>query len=130
MARDFCLLVIFASCLSASEGFWFSYKVAVQNKEIVYEERNISPFMKAVDAKQYKLLCRLDIAKKQSNSTEHFLNENFNRLLSCFYSMNSHVVSYTLVETKGVMERIVFIIAPTKFTVDFKDDFANIKVIK
>ncbi|HIP53921.1 MAG TPA: hypothetical protein EYH11_00400 [Sulfurimonas autotrophica] len=130
MARNFCLLIIFTCSLFANENFWFSYKVAIDNKVIVYEERNISPLMQSADMKEYKYLCQLNIKKKQYQSTEHFLNENFERVLECFYHMNTKVVNHTLVETKGVIERTVLTIIPTKFTVDFKDDFANIKTIK
>ena len=130
MARNFCLLIIFTCSLFANENFWFSYKTAIDNKVIVYEERNISPLMQSADMKEYKYLCQLNIKKKQYQSTEHFLNENFERVLECFYHMNTKVVNHTLVETKGVIERTVLTIIPTKFTVDFKDDFANIKTIK
>ena len=130
MARNFCLLIIFTCSLFANENFWFSYKTAIDNKVIAYEERNISPQMQSVDLKEYKFLCRLNIKKKQYQSTEHFLNENFDRVLECFYSMSTKVVNHTLIETKGVIERTVLTIIPTKFTVDFKDDFANINTIK
>ena len=130
MARNFWLLVLFTCSLFANENFWFSYKIAIENKMIVYEERNISPLMQVVNTNEYKLLCRLDISKKQYQSTYDFLNENFNKLLPCFQPMSTKVINYTLVETKGMMERTVLIIVPTKFTVDFKDDFANIKTIK
>jgi hypothetical protein len=130
VARNFCLLIIFTCSLYASENFWFSYKIATDNKQVVFEERNISPQMQTVDANDYKFFCKLDIKKKQYESTQHFLNRNFDKLLDCFYPMSSKVVNHTLIETKGVIERTVLTITPTKFTVDFKDDFANIKTIK
>ena len=130
MARNFCLLIIFACNLFANESFWFSYKIATQNRIIVYEERNISPLMRIVDIEEYELLCQLKIKKTPYQSTENFLNENFNELLPCFYRLSSQVVNHTLVETRGVMEKTVLTIIPIKFTVDFKDDFANIKTIK
>lgn len=130
MARNLCLLIIFACSLAANEGFWFSYKVVTQNKILVFEERNISPQMQTVDTKKYNHLCLLDITKEQYQSTQYFLNENFYRLLKCFYPMKSIVVNHTLVELKGMIERTSLIITPTKFTVDFKDDFANIRTIK
>jgi len=83
-----------------------------------------------VDMGEYKSLCQLDIKKKQYQSTTHFLNENFDKLLKCFYPMSTKVTNYTLIETKGVIERTVLTIIPTKFTVDFKDDFANINVLR
>lgn len=130
MARDFCLLIIFTCNLFASENFWFSYKIATDNKLVVFEERNISPQMQAVDVTEYKILCQLNTKKKQYQSTSHYLNENFDDVLECFYPMSTKVVNYTLIETKGMIERTVLTIIPTKFTVDFKDDFANIKTIK
>ena len=130
MARDFCLLIIFTCSLFGSENFWFSYKIATDNKIIVYEEKNISPQMQRVDTKKYTHFCQIDILKKKYQSTQHYLNENFDKLLTCFYPMSTKVVNHTLIETKGVIERTVLTIIPTKFTVDFKDDFANIKTIK
>ena len=86
--------------------------------------------MQAVDTREYKPLCQLDVKKKKYQSTSHYLNENFDDVLECFYCMSTKVVNYTLIETKGMIERTVLTIIPTKFTVDFKDDFANIKTIK
>jgi len=130
VARNLCLLVAFTCSLAAGDGFWFSYKIVTQNKLVVFEERNISPQMQIVDTKKYAKLCHLNIAKKQYQSTQHFLNENFDKLLECFYPMKSIVVNHTLVELKGMIERTSLTITPTKFTVDFKDDFANIRTIK
>ena len=130
MARNFCLLIIFTCSLFGRENFWFSYKIATENKTIVYEEKNISPQMQSVNKKKYKHFCKINSLKKQYQSTQHYLNENFDKLLICFYPMNTQVVNYTLIETKGVIERTVLTIIPTKFTVDFKDDFANINIIK
>jgi len=131
VARNLCLLIAFTCSLAAAdEGFWFSYKIVTQDKLVVFEERNISPQMQIVDTKKYTKLCRLDIAKKQHQSTQHFLNESFDTLLECFYPMKSIVVNHTLVELNGMIERTALTIIPTKFTVDFKDDFANIKAIK
>lgn len=86
--------------------------------------------MQIVDKPEHKLLCQLNVVKKQYQSTEHFLNEHFNKLLECFYPMSTQIINHTLVETKGVIETTVLTIIPTKFTVDFKDQFANIKAIK
>jgi len=130
VARNFCLLIIFTCSLFASENFWFSYKIATDNKLVVFEEKNISPQMQAVDVTEYKSLCQLNIKKKQYQSTSHYLNENFDEVLKCFYSMSTKVVNYTLIETRGMIERTVLTIIPTKFTVDFKDDFANINVLR
>ncbi|WP_024954727.1 hypothetical protein [Sulfurospirillum arcachonense] len=130
MERNFCLLIFFTCNLISSENFWFSYKSATTNKQIVYEERNISPLMLDSKNDKYKFLCKIDTQKKQYQSTLHFLNENFNKLLPCFYPMSTQVISRTLIETKGVLDRSVLTITPTQFTVDFKDQFANISVLR
>ncbi len=79
---------------------------------------------------KYKLLCKINTPKKKHQSTSHFLNEQFDQLLTCFYPMSTQVFNKTLVELKGVDESIILTIIPTKFTVDFKDEFANINVLR
>jgi len=128
--RNFCLLILFTCSLFASENFWFSYRIATDNKQLVFEERNISPQMQSVDADKYKFFCKVNVKKEQYESTQHYLNKNFDKLLDCFYPMSTKVTNYTLVEMRGIIERTVFTIIPTKFTVDFKDDFANINTTK
>ncbi|MBL0687263.1 MAG: hypothetical protein JJV95_04175 [Sulfurospirillum sp.] len=130
MARNFWLLTIFTCGLFGAESFWFSYKVATENRTVVYEERNISSLMQVVDVKKYKFLCQLDVSKKKYRSAEYFLNKNFDKLLECFYPMSTNVVNYTVIETKGIIEKTVLIIIPTKFIVEFKGQFANIKTIE
>ena len=125
MARNFCLLIFLACSLFGTEKFWFSYKIATENKKIVFEERNISPQMQDNDT-NYKLFCRINKKIKKFQSTKHYLNENFDELLKCFYSLNIKIVNYTLIETRGVLERTFVKIVPVKFTVEFKGDFANI----
>ncbi len=44
--------------------------------------------------------------------------------------MSAKVENYTIIKIDGVLERTVVTIAPVRFTVDFKDDFATIEVIK
>ena len=74
--------------------------------------------------------CRVKIPKKTDESTIHYLNRNFNKLLPCFYPYSSKIVNRTYLELKGIDERSVLTIAPVKFTVDFKDQFANINILK
>jgi len=128
--RNFCLLIILACSLFASESYWFSYKIVTQDSMMVFEEKNISPQMQIIDKNDYEHLCRVDDRRKMYESEEHFLNRNFDKLLTCFYPFSSTVVNETLVETKGVIERTQLTIIPIKFTVDFKDDFANINTLK
>ena len=129
MERNFCLLILFTCSLYASESFWFSYKIATQNKTIVYEERNISPSMQLSFNDEYNFLCKIKTTKKKFQSTKHFLDEHFDKLLTCFYPMSTQVFDKTLVELKGVDENSVLVVIPIKFTVDFKDEFANISVL-
>ena len=130
MERNFCLLILFSCSLFGSENFWFSYKVATENKILVYEERNISPFMQDSEVSEYKSLCRIDAIKEEHQSTEKFLNQHFAKLLTCFYPMSTQVINKTLVELKGMDESSVLTITPTRFTVDFKDEFANINILR
>lgn len=78
----------------------------------------------------YQQLCKIDTTKKESQSTIIFLNKYFDKLLTCFYPMSTQVHNKTLVELKGIDERSTLTITPTKFTVDFKDEFANINVLR
>lgn len=130
MARDFCLLIIFSCSLFGSESFWFSYQVAVENKMVVYEQKNVSAVMQVADSSDYRFLCSLDASKKSTLPTQQYLNKNFAQLLGCFYPMSAKVENYTIIKIDGVLERTVVTIAPVRFTVDFKDDFATIEVIK
>lgn len=79
---------------------------------------------------EYKSLCKIDAIKTKYQSIEHFLNQNFDKLLFCFYPMSTQVINKTLVESKGMDERSILTITPTKFTVDFKDEFANIIILR
>lgn len=78
----------------------------------------------------YKFLCKIDTSKKENQSTIVFLNKYFDELLPCFYPMSTKVHNKTFVELKGMVERSILIVTPTKFTVDFKDEFANINVLR
>jgi hypothetical protein len=127
--RNFCLLILFSLSLLGSESFWFSYRVATDNKMMVYEEKNISPLMLKTDAK-IASTCRVKIKKKSNQATLEFLNKNFNKILPCFYPYSSKIQNKTLVELKGVKDKSVLTILPIQFTVDFKDQFANIFILK
>ncbi len=130
MARDFCLLILLTCSLFGAENFWFSYRTEIRNKIIIFEERNISPQMQEVNPKDYKYLCKIDTPKKKYQTTEQYLNENFDKLLTCFYSMKTKISNFTLIRTGWISERTLLTVVPIKFTVDFKDDFANIRTIK
>jgi hypothetical protein len=75
-------------------------------------------------------LCKVKEKKEKKETTYHYLNRNFNKILPCFYPMTTKITNKTLVELKGIIERTEFIIVPTEFTVDFNDQFANISLLK
>lgn len=129
MERNFCLLIFFTCSLYTSENFWFSYRVDTQNKIIVYEEINISPLMQIFSDDKYSFLCKIDAKKTKYQSTKSFLNEHLEKLLSCFYPMSTQIFDKTLTTLNGVNESSVITITPTKFKVDFNDEFANIGVL-
>lgn len=97
---------------------------------MVYEERNISPLMQSSKESEHKLLCKIDTIKKEYQPTIKFLNKNFDKLLACFYPMSTQVLNRTFVELKGIDEKSVLTVTPTKFTVEFKDEFANINILR
>lgn len=78
----------------------------------------------------YKQQCKIDFAKKDSQLTIDFLNEHFDHLIACFYPMSTQVHNKTLFELEGMSEKSILTVTPTKFTVDFKDEFANINVLR
>lgn len=86
--------------------------------------------MQDSEVSEYKSLCRIDAIKEEHQSTEKFLNQHFAKLLTCFYPMSTQVINKTLVELKGMDESSVLTITPTRFTVDFKDEFANINILR
>jgi len=86
--------------------------------------------MQDSDKLAYKLLCKIDTTNKEKQSKIIFLNKYFDQLLTCFYPMSTQIHNKTLVELKGMDERSTLTVTPTKFTVDFKDEFANISVLR
>lgn len=129
MERNFCLLILFSCNIFAGENFWFSYRVVTENKIVIHEERRISPHMTPLADNLQTIICQTKIHKNPQKSTYNLLNENFEQLLPCFYPMNSKVVNRTLIENRGILEVIDLNIVPIEFTVDFKDQFANISIL-
>lgn len=130
MERNFCLLIACSFSLLANENFWFSYRGVNENQQIVYEEKFISPHMDYTKKLQPEFLCQIDIKKEKYQSTYNYLSENFDKLFECFYPMSTRVNNIGYIETKGILERVEITILPTQFTVDFKDEFANISVLR
>ena len=74
--------------------------------------------------------CRVKIKKKSRSSKLQLLNKNFYKILPCFYGVSTKITSQTQTTLNGIKDEVEFIIVPTHFIVDFKDDFAKITVLK
>lgn len=96
---------------------------------VIYEERNISPLMTDTNAFSAKYLCQVQIKKDKFQSSKHYLNTHFARILECFYPFSSKVTNQTLIELQGIKETSELIISPLRFTVEFNDQFANISLL-
>jgi len=127
--RNLLLLIIFSSIIFGSDTFWFSYRSVTHNHTLVYEEKNISPLTIPFNGKKSST-CRVQINKSGYNSSLKYLNDNFYKILPCFYASAAKVTSQSQTTLDGVRDEVELIIVPTRFIVDFKDDFANIIILK
>ena len=129
MERNLLLLALFFSSIIGSDTFWFSYKSVTLNKALIYEEKNISPLTIPYIGK-HTSTCRVKIKSRNYTSTLQCLDDNFYKILPCFYKTTSKVTSQSQVTLFGIRDEVELIIAPVRFIVDFKDDFANITILK
>ena len=129
MARNFLLLILLTHTLFGSDVFWFSYKIVTVNGVAIYEERNITPLM-LPSVGENIFLCSVDLTGYDKTSKHLFLKKNFDKILPCFYTLKSHLTSWNENRLQGGFDRIELIIEPTRFTVDFKDEFATISTIR
>ena len=129
MERNFLLLVLFLNLLIGSDTFWFSYKSVTLDKVLIYEEKNISPLTVPFVGKQIST-CRVKTESKKSLSKLQLLNINFDNILPCFYKTTAKITSQSQVTLDGLRDEVELIIAPVRFIVDFKDDFASITILK
>ncbi len=129
MERNLLLLTLLSSLFFGSDTFWFSYRSVTRNHALVYEETNISPLTIPFDGKKSST-CRVKIKKSNYNSPLKCLNENFYKILPCFYSSSVKVTSQSQSTLHDITDEVELVIVPTRFIVDFKDDFANITILK
>ena len=129
MKRDLLLSVLILSSLFGSDTFWFSYRSVTLDKVLVYEEKNISPLLVPFIGKRIST-CRVKISGKKSLSKLQLLNKNFDNLLPCFYKTTVKVTSQSQVRLNSMRDEVELVIAPVRFIVDFKDDFAKITILK
>jgi hypothetical protein len=126
VARNFCILILLFSHIYASENFWFSYKITTQKNMATSQQRNISPVMVYKKDEVKKFLCRFFAKKSKGQSTYSFLKQHTSKLIDCFYNTDVKVISFTKSSLRSIQDSNELIIIPVKFTVDFKDEFANI----
>ena len=129
MERNFLLLAILFSSVFGSDTFWFSYRSVTSNHALIFEEKNISALTIPYIGKSTST-CRVKIQNESCNSVLECLNLNFYKILPCFYKTTIKVTSQTRVTLDGMKDETELIITPTRFIVDFKDDFANITILK
>ncbi len=129
MERNLLVLILFLNSIIGSDIFWFSYRSVTSNKTLIYEEKNISPLTNPY-AKNISSTCRVKISRQKNSSTLDILNQNFYKILPCFYSGKVWVLSQTKSSIYSLKDEVELKIEPVKFIVDFKDDFANITILK
>jgi len=129
VARTFLLLIILFTALLGREQFWFSYKTAIVNGVTVFEEKNIVPAMTFVSESE-KRLCTIELNRDITLSLEEFLKKRFDTILPCFYSLSTHVLANHDGNPNLYKDQVELVIAPVRFTVVFKDEFATINTFR
>lgn len=129
MARSFLVLISLVVTLFSSDVFWFSYKIVTENSVAIYEEKNITPLTLPYVGERV-FLCNIDYINENNITKYRFLKANFDKILPCFYQSKSHLISWSDNRQKQSNDRVELVIAPTRFTVDFKDEFATISTIR
>ena len=125
MARTFLVLITLFTALLGREQFWFSYKTVIVNGISIFEEKNIVPAMTFVNESE-KQLCTIELNRDTTLSLEQFLKKHFDTILPCFYSLSTHVLANHDGNPNLYKDRVELVIAPVRFTVVFKDEFATI----
>ncbi|MDX1809747.1 MAG: hypothetical protein R3331_09430 [Sulfurospirillaceae bacterium] len=133
MERNLLLLVLLLSQFYGSDTFWFSYRSVTSNNALVYEQKNISPlvipFPVPISA-HGNSKCKVKVVTKPHMTSLNILNKNFDKILPCFYKSNVVITSHSTISTNGINDVVEIVIEPVRFIVDFKDDFANITILK
>jgi len=129
VARTFCLLITLFTALLGSEQFWFSYKIVTINGISIFEEKNIVPAMTFVSEGE-KRFCTIELNPDKTLSLEQFLKKHFDTILPCFYALSTHVLANHDGNPNLYKDRIELVIAPVRFTVVFKDEFATINTFR
>jgi len=126
--RNLLLLVLIISNILSSDTFWFSYRSVTLDKALIYEEKNIAPLVVPFTGKVASK-CKVLVSSKKYDSKLTRLNKNFFKILPCFYKVGSKITSQSTSTLHSIKDEVELIIVPTRFIVDFKDDFANISIL-
>jgi hypothetical protein len=127
--RNLLLLIVLLGNLISSDTFWFSYRSVTSKKALIFEQKNIAPLSIPYTGK-ISSTCKVKISKKKYDSVLTRLNKNFFKILPCFYGVGSQITAQSQTTLNSVDDTVELIIVPTRFIVDFKDDFANITILK
>ncbi|WP_331775368.1 hypothetical protein [Sulfurospirillum sp. 1612] len=129
MERNLFLLVVLIAQCFGGDTFWFSYKSVTSNQILVEEEKNISPLVVPYNGKISRK-CHVPIHTHIGETNLQKLNKNFDNILPCFYQSDTIVTSRSVISKNKSYDIVEVVIAPIRFIVDFKDDFANISILK
>lgn len=131
MARNFFLLVLLSAFLNGYECFSYSAKVSTKNNIITYQEFSLSPLMvqEGFWKNPQKTFCKIHQKKLDNQTTYDYLLSVNSALLECFTTKDVKVYGYDDYKQKLMDTNTIFFIHPIRFTVDFKEDFANIYLL-
>ena len=129
MERNFLLLILLLfSPLVSGEQFVFSARISTDNHLLRTQEFSISPLMVPLHVKG-ESLCTLTVKREKDESTKAYLFRNENELFECFLKENVHVYD-DVFQSRYLAQTTTHIkVLPVRFTVEFKDEFANISLL-
>lgn len=78
----------------------------------------------------YEYVCTISQKKPQNQTTLKYLEENFNSLIECFYGSSSRVLAQGKMTENSIKDEVQLTVGPLRFTVDFKDESANISLLR
>jgi len=75
-------------------------------------------------------LCTILLPQDAMLSQEQVLRKYFDIILPCFYPLSTHVLANHDSHPNVYNDRVELVIAPVRFTVVFKDEFATINAFR
>lgn len=134
MERNFFLLIyllLFNTFLVAYDAFSYSAKITTHNHIVTHQEFSLSPLMIQKNSwdNTQKSFCKINKKKLESETAYNYLLASNSSLLECFLGKEIRVYGYDNYKQKLADTNTHFFIRPIRFTVDFKEDFANIYLL-